>query len=275
MKNEEIMRPQAGQQPGELVSIIMPCYNAEAFVGEAIASVVHQTWQNWELLVIDDGSRDASLQVVSEWARKDSRVQSMPNPQNMGVSKTRNRGIGLAKGQWIAFLDSDDVWRKDKLEQQLKLAEATGSLFLYTGYSHIDEFGKQYGFEFKMPEQATFNTLSKWCYISTSGVLLSRDFLANDRFERNDLREDYYLWLRLLKRTTQAVGVTESLHFVRHVKGSRSSNKIAMLSQTYGVHRLMERSVVASIYYTFSHFFKAFFLKYRHFGARKFWSEGR
>lgn len=263
MKNEEIMRPQAGQQPGELVSIIMPCYNAEAFVGEAIASVVDQTWQNWELLVIDDGSRDASLQVVSEWARKDSRVQSLPNPQNMGVSKTRNRGIGLAKGQWIAFLDSDDVWEEDKLARQMALATKEGAGFLFTACSIIDQHGKHLGAMAPISDKVTFAQLQKWNRITCSSVLLGKEALGSLRFEHDDSREDYLLWLRVLKSLDAAYALNEHLVRYRIISGSRSANKVKMLRDTYRVHRHLDTNPVLSALFTLSHFFNAFRNKYR------------
>lgn len=263
MKNEEIMRPQAGRQPGELVSIVMPCYNAMAFVGEAIASVVGQTWQNWELLVIDDGSRDGSLQVVQDWARKDSRVVSLPNPENMGVSKTRNRGIGLAKGNWIAFLDSDDVWEKDKLARQMVLASKKGAKFLFTACSIIDQNGKHLGEMAPLSDRVTYAQLQKWNRITCSSVLLGREALGSLRFEHDDSREDYLLWLRVLKHLDAAYALIEPLVRYRIISGSRSANKVKMFRDTYRVHRHLDTSPVLSALFTLSHFINAFKNKYR------------
>ncbi|NLE93875.1 MAG: glycosyltransferase family 2 protein [Chloroflexi bacterium] len=253
------------RQTEELITIIMPCYNAQLFVGEAIQSVINQTWPNWELLVIDDGSKDKTGEIASQFAQQDSRVRVIYNEKNMGVSITRNRGIDMAQGKWIAFLDADDLWEPDKLQKQLDLSAECKNSFIYTGYNHIDESGNRYGFTFTVPERASFETLSKWSYISTSGVLLQKDFLGTMRFERNDLREDYYLWLRLLKKTDYACGIDDALHSVRHVSGSRSSDKKKMLMQTYKVHRLVGRLPFMAMVNTLSHFSKAFILKYRHF----------
>ena len=115
-----------------LVSVIIPAYNCEKYVVEAINSVLAQTYKNWELLVLDDGSKDNTLQVIEEFSKNDSRIKTLPNGKNMGVSATRNRGIELASGEWIAFLDSDDMWHPLKLEKQLSFAEENAAEFLFT-----------------------------------------------------------------------------------------------------------------------------------------------
>lgn len=123
----------ADKQP--LVSVIMPAYNAEKYIGEAVASVCAQTYENWELLILDDGSADRTVEIAESYAQQDARIQVLRNPQNMGVARTRNRGFDLAQGEWIALLDSDDRWRAQKLEKQLALAVRSGSQLLYTSYA--------------------------------------------------------------------------------------------------------------------------------------------
>lgn len=123
----------AGRQP--LVSVIMPAYNAEKYIGEAIASVCAQTYENWELLILDDGSADRTAEIAQAYAQRDARIRVLRNPQNMGVARTRNRGFDLAQGEWIALLDSDDRWHVQKLEKQLALAVHSGSRLLYTSYA--------------------------------------------------------------------------------------------------------------------------------------------
>lgn len=264
MYADETKLTQLGKQEFErIVSIIMPCYNAQAFVGEAIASVVAQTWQNWELLVIDDGSRDESIQVVQEWARKDSRIILLVNQQNMGVSKTRNRGIGLAKGSWIAFLDSDDVWEKDKLSSQMSVAQQKGAEFLFTACSIIDQNSSLLGAMVPLPEKVSYTELQKWNRITCSSVLVSREALHDLRFEHDDSREDYLLWLRILKRLKTAYALGEPLVRYRVISGSRSANKIRMMRDTYRVHRHLNTGPLFSALYTLSHFYCSFMNKYR------------
>lgn len=270
VERKSIMGPVAIKQRTEkenaatLVSVIMPCYNAQDFVGAAIQSVLEQTWKNLELLVIDDGSRDSSRDILSQWAERDTRVQALINKQNMGVSKTRNRGIGLSKGRWIAFLDSDDVWEKDKLEKQLALAERQAAQFVFTAASVIDQHSKPLGTMSDLPERVAYQQLQRWNMITCSSVLLTREALGELCFEHDDSREDYLLWLRVLKRIDTAYCVTEPLVRYRVITGSRSANKVKMLRDTYRVHRHEKRGPIPSWLYTFSHFYHAFVHKYRH-----------
>ena len=126
----------ADKQP--LVSVIMPAYNAEKYIGEAIASVCAQTYKNWNLLILDDGSADRTVEIAESYAQQDARIQVLCNPQNMGVARTRNRGFDLAQGEWIALLDSDDRWRAQKLEKQLAVARSSDADIVYCSYAMID-----------------------------------------------------------------------------------------------------------------------------------------
>ena len=107
-----------GIRTAPLVSVIMPAYNAEKYIEEAVSSVLSQTYKNWELLILDDCSSDCTAEIAEYFASLDTRIRLLRNPQNMGVAKTRNRGFDIAKGEWIALLDSDDVWHSDKLEKR-------------------------------------------------------------------------------------------------------------------------------------------------------------
>ena len=124
-----------------LVSIIMPAYNAENSLNNAIDSILNQTYKNWELIVVDDGSTDYTLKKIEEYSKLDSRIKSYPNPSNVGVSETRNNGIKHVKGNWIAFLDSDDIWHPDKLEKQIDFIQKTNAEFVFTAVEYIDEKG--------------------------------------------------------------------------------------------------------------------------------------
>ncbi|MGI6635200.1 MAG: glycosyltransferase family 2 protein [Christensenellales bacterium] len=253
----------------DMVSVIMPCYNAQAFVGEAIASVVGQTWDNWELIVIDDGSQDESVHILQKWADKDSRIVALANEENMGVSKTRNKGINLAKGQWIAFLDSDDVWKKDKLERQMLLAQEKQAEFIFTSCDIIDQNSTLLGTMATLPPEVTYAELQCWNRITCSSVLLSKEALKALRFEHDDSREDYLLWLRILKKIEIAYSLSEPLVQYRIISGSRSSNKLKMIRDTYRVHRHLGTNEVKSVFYTLAHFYCAFFNKYRNIRDQK------
>ena len=247
----------------DMVSIVMPCYNAQAFVGEAIASVVNQTWRNWELIIINDGSQDQSVQIIQEWSEEDSRIIPLINDQNLGVSKTRNRGISLAKGQWIAFLDSDDVWKEDKLEKQILLAREKRASFIFTSCNIINQNGKFLGSMTALPSEVTFSQLQKWNCVTCSSVLINKKGLGDLRFEHDDSREDYLLWLRILKNLKLAHALREPLVYYRVISGSRSANKLKMTRDTYRVHRHLGTNIVKAAFYTLTHFCYAFLNKNR------------
>lgn len=162
------------QEAKPLVSVIMPSYNAEKYIKEAIESVIAQTYKNWELFVIDDGSTDRTAEIARSYAEKDSRIILHRNSHNMGTAKTRNTGIKLANGEWIATLDSDDMWHLEKLEIQLKKAAKTGSLSLYTSYSLFCDGFRQ---EYTVPEKIDYSSLLTENVIGCSTVMMNRSIL--------------------------------------------------------------------------------------------------
>lgn len=236
-----------------LVSIVMPAYNCEKYILEAINSVIAQTYQNWELLVIDDGSTDNTLQIINEMGKKDARIKPLQNEKNMGVSATRNRGIDLASGDWIAFLDSDDMWDTTKLEKQLKVAEKHSAEFLYTGASYINEEGEAYKGIFEIPEKVTYKKLRNQNVISCSSVLVKKKYFKNIKMENDDMHEDYAVWLRILKLGIAAYGVNEPLLIYRISKNSKSGNKIKTIKMTYKVFRFIGINPIGSAYFMIRH----------------------
>ena len=185
-----------GERP--LVSVIMPAYNAEKYIEEAIRSVLSQTYTNWKLLILDDGSTDRTAELAERFANADTRIRLLRNPQNMGVARTRNRGFDMANGDWAALLDSDDVWHSDKLEKQLAAAERSGADMIYCSYSMMDADGRRIS-DFIVPERTSYAAMLEESVLSCSTVLLSRSIYSEYRFSTNYYHEDYALWLRLLR----------------------------------------------------------------------------
>lgn len=237
----------------DLVSIVMPAYNCEKYIGEAISSVIDQTYKDWELLVIDDGSRDNTVHIVDELARNDSRIRLCRNENNQGVSAARNRGISLANGDWIAFLDSDDRWDQTKLEKQMRHALETSAAFVFTGSSFINEEGASYPGIFEVPPQVTYQKLRHHNVISCSSVLIRKRFFETIQMERDDLHEDYAVWLRVLQKGVTAHGINEPLLIYRLSRNSKSGNKIKTLKMTYKVFRFIGINPVGSAYFTLRH----------------------
>lgn len=234
--NDKLDRDQ--MQP--LVSVIMPAYNAEKYIGEAISSVLSQTWTNWELLILDDCSTDGTAAIAEGFARLDTRIRLLRNPQNMGVAKTRNQGIDLAQGEWIALLDSDDVWHSDKLSKQLAVANRTGADIIYCSYSLVVESGRTL-LDFIVPETTSYDCMLKKSVLSCSTVLLHRSVLSNHRFSTDYYHEDYAFWLELLRSGYKAAASQEILADYRIVKGSRSNNKLKSARNRWRIYRKVEK----------------------------------
>lgn len=237
----------------ELVSIVMPAYNCDKYIEDAIRSVVKQTYGNWELIVIDDGSKDNTVNLINELATQDKRIKFYQNEKNQGVSATRNRGISLANGEWIAFLDSDDMWHKKKLEKQMTLKNEVNAEFLFTGSSYINEEGQAYPGIFEVPTLISYNKLRRHNVISCSSVLIKKRFFYNIKMEKDDMHEDFAVWLRVLSLGVKAHGINEPLLIYRISKGSKSGNKIKTLRMTYKVFRFIGINPIGSIWFTSIH----------------------
>lgn len=236
-----------------LVSIVMPAYNCEKYVVEAINSILAQTYRNWELLVLDDGFKDNTLRIIEEFSQKDSRIKALPNGKNIGVSATRNRGIELASGEWIAFLDSDDMWKPEKLEKQFEIVEKEAAEFLFTGSSYINEEGEAYKEIFEVPEKITYKKLRNQNVISCSSVLVKKKYFEHIKMEKDEMHEDYAVWLRILKTGVTAFGVNEPLLIYRISRNSKSGNKMKTVKMTYKVFRFVGINPFGSAYFMLRH----------------------
>ena len=220
-----------------LVSIIMPAYNIERYIEKAIRSVINQTFTDWELIVIDDGSKDSTLDIIELMVAEDERISSMPNETNIGVAKTRNRGIDIARGKYIALLDSDDIWYENKLELQIKKLEAEKADICYCSYAIIDEEGKKIRNDYMVSERVDFKDMLKENHIGCSTVILSRSALDNNRFLTDYYHEDYVLWLDLLKSGARAVGCSDVLAEWRLIRDSRSFDKKRSANFRWKIYR--------------------------------------
>ena len=234
------------------VSIIMPAYNAERTVRASIDSVLVQTFPDWELVVINDASADKTAEIIQQLAKNDRRVILLENEKNSGISLSRNRGIHHAKGEWLAFLDSDDLWREDKLEKQLKFIEETGALVSYTATAYITETGemsseisldmpediseKVSGYILRAEKEFTYKELLKRNLMSCSSVMVRRDVMIPFP-EGQEIHEDYVVWLGLVRTIDCAYGLDEPLLIYRMTKGSKSSSRIASAKMTYNAYR--------------------------------------
>lgn len=245
-----------------LVSVIMPAFNSQKFIHSSIESVLSQTYQNLELIVIDDYSSDFTESIVKSFALKDSRVKYYKNSMNFGVSESRNVGIYNAVGEFISFIDSDDLWFPNKLEKQLLMYSENKEVgVFYSGYEHIDESGNTLGQRVIPPEKVSYNDLLKTNHIGCLTVLINLKKVGKISFQRIG-HEDYNLWLNLLKTNVSFYGTSDVLAKYRiHV--SLSSNKLKAAKWRWLIYYKHQKiglisSVYNFIYYIITSFSKHF-----------------
>ncbi|MBQ9968599.1 MAG: glycosyltransferase [Oscillospiraceae bacterium] len=219
-----------------LVSVVMPACNAERFVEEAVMSVLGQTVSDLELIVVDDGSSDETRQILGRIAEQDARVRLVVNEENMGVAKSRNRGLDLSRGTYTALLDSDDYWHSDMLEKMIACIERTGADLVYCSYAMVDEDGKKICNDFIVPETADYAYSLVRSVITCSTVLMTRKIVDAYRFPTNVYHEDIAMWFTILKEGGTACGVTEILAAYRQRSGSRSSEKLKSASRRWEIY---------------------------------------
>jgi teichuronic acid biosynthesis glycosyltransferase TuaG len=224
----------------------MPAYRAREYVETAIRSVMAQTMPEWELIVIDDCSGDETPEVVHALSREDDRIRLVRNEENMGVARTRNKGLDMARGRYIALLDSDDVWHPEKLERQIALLEQEQADICYCSYAIIDRKNKRCRGDFLVPDRTDYNASLVQSVISCSTILLRRETAGHYRFPENFYHEDLVLWLQMLADGCRAVGVRQVLAGYRIVDGSRASNKVRTVWNRWRVYRGLGISRVRS-----------------------------
>ena len=194
-----------------LISIIMAAYNAEKTIEQAINSVLRQTYTDFELLVVNDCSKDRTVELVKSIAAKDNRVRLISNEKNSGVSFTRKHGLEESNGSWIAILDSDDAWTPDKLEKQIELQKRTNADLLFTGSAFMDSDGRPIDWYLHAPAEVTYRQLLKQNVLSNSSALVRKELYAKHYAIGDGMHEDFAIWLSILKEGKKAYGVDEPL----------------------------------------------------------------
>lgn len=221
-----------------LVSVIIPAYNAEKIVGFTLDSVINQTYKNLEIIIVNDCSKDKTLDVLNAYAKKDKRIKVMSNEKNSGVAETRNNALRVATGDYIAFVDADDVWNLEKIEKQLGFMLENDYKLTYTSVQFIDNDGNLTGQKFIVPEEVTFNKLLKQNVITLSSAMISKEVLGDRIFHDDHLHEDFIMWLEILKNDVdKAHGIKDVLVDYRLTPGSKSRNKWKSLKMTYGTYK--------------------------------------
>lgn len=244
----------------KLISIVVPAYNCQDYIGEAIESVKSQTYSNWELIIINDCSTDNTKNIISKYEQEDKRIILINLEKNSGAAKARNVGIEKALGNYIAFLDADDIWKEDKLIKQIEFMENNNYSFTFTGYEFASKDGLGTGKVVKVPQKINYKQALKNTTIFTSTVILDVNKLGKELISMINIRkgQDSATWWKILKTGINAYGLNENLSLYRRSENTLSSNKIKALRRTWNLYRKIEKlSVLKSSYYFCGYCFNA------------------
>lgn len=236
-----------------LVSIIVPIYNIEKYIAETIACVRAQTYENWELLLIEDCSTDNTVSVIERYLEQaaDDRIRLIRQEANVGAARTRNRGLEEAKGRYIAYLDADDLWLPEKLERQLLFMQDKQAAFSFTSYEFADEGGKGTGKVVKVPASLTYREALKNTTIFTTTVIFDTEKISKELLIMPVIKsEDTALWWKVLRNGYVAYGLNENLVKYRRAGKSLSSNKLEAIRRIWNLYRKAEgMGVISSAYH--------------------------
>lgn len=236
----------------EMISVILPAYNCEQTIEEAVASVLKQTYGDIELIIVDDGSEDKTHEICSDLAKNDKRIKLITNSVNRGRLVSRLIAVDKAESKWIAFIDSDDIWQSDKIEKQIKLRDQSECDLVYTGSAFIDWNGRVFEWVMNVPEQVDYKRLLKQNIISNSSVLVrKKDYIDYSPSIDNgkDMHEDFACWLSMLKAGLVAKGINEPLITYRISRKSVSGNKISASRMNMNTYRYLKLGFFERVFY--------------------------
>ena len=237
-----------------LVSIIVPVYNVEKYICETIDCVRKQTYDNWELLLVEDCSKDNTVAVILEYLDEvqDARVRLIRQEKNNGAARSRNRGLREACGRYIAYLDADDLWVPEKLEKELAFMKEKQAAFAFTGYEFADENGQGLGKVVRVPEILTYKEALKNTTIFTTTVMFDTEKIDKNFLEMPIIKsEDTALWWKVLRSGYVAYGLDENLVRYRRAGKSLSSNKLEAMRRIWNLYRKAEGMSIPSSAYHF------------------------
>jgi teichuronic acid biosynthesis glycosyltransferase TuaG len=246
-----------------LVSIITPSYNSAKFIAETIQSVQNQTYQNWEMIIVDDGSSDTTEQVVRSIIEKDTRIQFHKLNQNSGPAVARNTGIEKASGNYMTFIDADDIWFPTFIENNIKTIQETGIPFVFSSYRRANEQLEFVYSDFIVPNKVSYTDILKSNSISCLTAFLDIKKLGKKYMPIIRKRQDMGLWLNYLKVIPFAHGIQETQAIYRIRENSLSRKKSDLLKYQWQFYREVEKlNVFQSVYYMLHWMYRGF-MKYR------------
>lgn len=232
-----------------MISVITPAYNAEAYVAETIESVLAQTYTDWEMIIVDDCSTDRTYEIAVRYSENDGRIKVIRHENNSGVAAARNTALDAASGDYVAFLDSDDMWFPDKLRIQYDFMEKHGYVLTYTKYQIVMTDGER-GKQIDVPEKMTYCDIFKNTAIACLTVMVNRKVSGNFYMPPLKHTEDQCAWQDILKRGYDAYGLNETLALYRCGNTSLTSDKKKVIKRQWSTYRdYYHFSVPKSLYY--------------------------
>lgn len=238
----------------DLVSIIVPVYNVKAYIAATIESVTAQTYTNWELILIEDGSTDGTKEFLERYLKEhaDDRIQYHVLPENIGAAAARNYGVDVCRGRFVTYLDSDDMWRPEKLANQVAFMKEQDAAFCYTGYEFALASGEGTGKVVEVPEKLTYKEALKNTTIFTSTVMFDSEKLSKEQLHMPLVKsEDTALWWRILRDGRTAYGLQENLVLYRRIGNSLSANKLEAIRRIWNLYRKEEKLSIPYSAYNF------------------------
>lgn len=231
------------EEENRLVSIIVPVYNVEKYILDTIRSVVSQTYENWELLLVEDGSTDGTPRLIEQFLDQnpDNRIRLLTAEDNIGAARARNMGLEAAGGRYVTYLDSDDYWMPQKLEKEIAFAKERQAAFVFSGYEFVKEDGTRTGKIVHVPARLRYRQALKNTTIFTSTVLFDTDRIPKTLLEMPVVQsEDTALWWKVLRNGYDAYGLDENLVCYRRPGKSLSSNKLRAIKRIWNLYRRVE-----------------------------------
>ena len=226
----------------------MPAWQAENYIADAIASVLEQSYHKWELIIVDDCSTDATVDIAMDCQRRDNRIHVVKQKKNGGPAQARNAALTHASGRWIAFLDCDDLWHREKLEVQLKIQSEASAVISYSSFIRFKNY--KLGRAIEVPPELDYYKLLGNTAIATSTVIVDRK-ISGLFFMQETYYDDFVCWLDLLRGGQSAVGVDKPLMKYRVLPGSISRNKLKSAFEVWKLYRQIER---LSLFHSIEHF---------------------
>lgn len=248
-------------------TVIVTVYNCEKYIIETLKSIECQTFTDYEVIIVEDCSVDRSYELVKNFIHGRSKWSLYRNEKNSGVGYSRNRAFSLAEGQFVAILDSDDVWMRDKLEKQYELMKHGDVDLCYTAYSFMDTESKDMNFNYRVKPEVTYKALLKENYIGCSTAVVSKKIAKSIRMNENMINEDFYFWLQVLKEGYVGKGITEPLVKYRIHEKARSYNKFKAAYNRFTMYRESEQLSFGWRWFYFFHYSTRALIKF----VRLFW----